>query len=73
MRGMKTPARIDDVLRQAIRASGLTHYRIAKDAGIATAILDRFMSEERDMRLATAAKVAQVLGLKAVKISEKTS
>ena len=50
-------------LKQAIRDSGKTHYRIAADAGIRPAIIDRFMSGERDMRLTTAAKVANALGL----------
>ena len=54
-----------DVLRKAIKNSGLTHYRIAKDAGIAPDVLDRFM-QGKDIRLTTAAKVANVLKLKLV-------
>lgn len=50
-------------LRDAIVASGLSHYAIAQQAEIAPDILDRFVRGERDMRLATAAKVATVLGL----------
>jgi DNA-binding phage protein len=50
-------------LKKAIKQSGKTHYRIAADAGIRPAIIDRFMSGERDMRLTTAAKVATALGL----------
>lgn len=52
-----------DVLRAAIKSSGLTHYRIAKDAGIKPQIIDRFVSGERDLRLATAAKLCEALGL----------
>jgi DNA-binding phage protein len=52
-----------DVLRSAIKASGLTHYRLAKEAGIKPFLLDRFVSREGDLRLETAAKVAEVLGL----------
>jgi DNA-binding phage protein len=48
-------------LKEAIRASGRTHYAIAKAAGINPSMVDRFMSGENDMRLATAAKVAAVL------------
>jgi plasmid maintenance system antidote protein VapI len=54
---------IDEQLRAAIRDSGLTHYRIGKDAGVAPHIIDRFVSGERDLRLATAAKIGKVLGL----------
>lgn len=54
---------IDDQLRQAIKDSGLTAYRIAADAGIAIPVVARFISGERDLRLATAAKVARVLCL----------
>ena len=54
---------IDETLRDAIRASELTTYRIGKDAGISTGVIDRFVSGERDIRLATAAKIAKVLGL----------
>ncbi len=59
----KTPAPIDETLREAIRESGATHYRLGKDAGVAPAQLDRFVAGERDLTLATAAKVAAALGL----------
>ena len=61
---------VDD-LKEAIRKSGKTHYRIAKDAGIKPAILDRFMSNERDMRCETAAKVMKALGLVVVPASKR--
>ena len=50
-------------LRLAIVRSGLTHYRLAKEAGITPPTLDRFVSGERDLRLETASKIAAVLGL----------
>jgi DNA-binding phage protein len=55
-------------LRSAIKASGLTHYALAKEAGVQASQIDRFMMpaddpRHRDMRLSTAAKVAAVLGL----------
>jgi len=56
-------ADLKTALKRAIRNSGKTHYRIAVDAGIRPAIIDRFMSGERDMRLTTAAKIAVALGL----------
>lgn len=54
---------IDETLRQAIRSSGLTHYSLGKAAGVAPAQLDRFVAGERDLTLATAARVAAALGL----------
>jgi plasmid maintenance system antidote protein VapI len=62
---------IADVLRNAIRESGLTHYRIAKDAGIKPDMIDRFVFGKRDLRLGTAAKIADVLGLELVKRNSK--
>ena len=47
---------IVDQLKDAIRKSGKTHYRIAKDAGIGPGQIDRFVSGERDIRISTAAK-----------------
>jgi len=52
-----------DVLKAAIKASGKTHYRIAKDAGITPAMIDRFMAGTRDLRFTSASKVAEALGL----------
>ena len=54
---------IDADLRAAIVESGLTHYRIAKDAGVSPDVITRFVTGERDIRLGTAAKVAAALGL----------
>lgn len=64
----RKPRPIDSTLRQAIKASGLTHYRLGQEAGVAPSQIDRFMMppadpRHRDLRLATAAKIATVLGL----------
>ena len=58
----KALPRLADTLREAIRASGLTHYRLAKDCGLRHLIIDRFAAG-LDIRLATAGKLAEVLGL----------
>jgi len=50
-------------LKEAITASGATHYAIGKQAGIKPDLLDRFMRGERDLRLASAGKIANALGL----------
>ncbi len=59
----KKPVTIADQLLAAIQASGETHYAIGKRAGLAPDQIDRFVSGERDIRLSTAAKIAQALGL----------
>ena len=55
--------RIDAQLLAAIEDSGMTAYAIAKRAGTTQAVLRRFMLGQRDLRLETAAKIAEVLGL----------
>jgi len=59
----KQPQPIDVALREAIKRSGQTHYGLGKLAGIAPAQLDRFVSGERSLTLASAVKVAAALGL----------
>jgi hypothetical protein len=70
MRSKKIPGRakptlptVCDQLRQAIEASGKTHYRIGKDARVKAEIVARFARQERDIRAETFAKIAAVLGL----------
>jgi len=57
---MKT---IDTTLLAAIKKSGLTHYSLGQLAGVAPAQIDRFISGERGISLATAAKLCAALGL----------
>lgn len=52
-----------EALKAAIRESGKSQYAIAKESGVALAIVNRFMTGDRDLRLATAAKLCEVLGL----------
>lgn len=68
---MKKTKSLDVALRQAIKASGLTHYAIGKAATVAPSQIDRFMMpaddpRHRDLRLATAAKIAAFLGLELI-------
>jgi plasmid maintenance system antidote protein VapI len=69
----KKPIPLDAALRKAIKASGLTHYALAKEANVQATTIDRFMHpaddpRHRDIRLETAAKIAAVLGLGLVKM-----
>jgi ribosome-binding protein aMBF1 (putative translation factor) len=54
---------IADSLKQAISASGRSVYQIAKESGISQIVIARFLSGERDIRMATADKLARVLNL----------
>ena len=54
---------IEGQLRQAILASGLSRYRLAKMTGVANAILSNFVNGHRSLTLTTAAKLARALGL----------
>lgn len=67
----RKPRQIDVALRQAIKASGLTHYAIGQAAGVAPSQIDRFMlpasdPRHRDLRLATAARIAAAIGLELI-------
>jgi hypothetical protein len=67
---MGKPLTICDQLRQAIRNSGKTHYRIGKDAGVKPEMVARFVRGERDVRAETFAKIAAALGLELRKQGE---
>jgi DNA-binding phage protein len=54
---------IADALKHAIDASNRSIYQIAKESGISQIVIARFLSGERDIRMATADKLARVLNL----------
>ena len=54
---------IDEQLRQAVHESELSLREMARQAGLTPASVIRFANGERDLRLAGAAKLAEVLGL----------
>jgi DNA-binding phage protein len=55
---------LSETLKLAIRASGKSVYQIASDSGVSQIVVSRFLSGERDIRMATADKLAGALGLK---------
>lgn len=63
----KTPKKrgqpIDQVLILAIKNSVQTHYKLGHATGVAPSQIDRLVSGERSISLATAAKLASELGL----------
>lgn len=50
-------------LRRAWRESGLSRYMLAKRSGVGYSIIHRFAAGERDLKLQTASKLCDVLGL----------
>lgn len=54
---------ISEALRAAIQASPKSVYQICKEAGISQIVVSRFLSGERDIRLATADRLAKALGI----------
>jgi predicted transcriptional regulator len=57
-------------IRQAISADKRSIYAIAKQSGIATAILYDFIAGRRDIRLSNADKLMKCLALKISKIPD---
>ena len=61
--------RLSQALRDALRSSEKSMYQIAQDAGVSQIVVSRFLSGERDIRMATADKLAEALGLKLASVS----
>ena len=61
---MFEPNHIERLLLRAIRRSGLSIYRLAREAGISHSIIVRFLHKERSVTLQTAEKIATALGLR---------
>jgi plasmid maintenance system antidote protein VapI len=59
----RKPKPIDAELRKQIEKSGLTVYALAGLADVTPQQVGRFVRGERDLTLATAAKLIQALGL----------
>ncbi len=59
---------LSETLREAINHSGKAVRRLAKEAKVSEIVLQQFLDGERDLRLATAERLAQILKLKLVAI-----
>ena len=62
---------IVEQLKGAVRKTGETPYAVAKRAGITPEMLSRFMHGQRDLRLATAAKICAALNLELQPIDDE--
>lgn len=61
---------ISQQLREAIRAYG-SEYAVARDSGVPQAVVNRFASGQRDLKLATADRLAEFFGMKLTKTTRK--
>lgn len=66
----RKPRPIDAELRKQIEKSGVTVYALAALADVTPQQIGRFVKGERDLTLATAAKLAQALGLELVAVPD---
>jgi ribosome-binding protein aMBF1 (putative translation factor) len=57
---------LSEPLREAIAHCGKSIRRLAKDAKVSEIVLQQFLNGERDLRLATAERLALILKLKLV-------
>ena len=60
------PDSLSQALKKSLQESDKTVYQIAKEAGVSQIMISRFLSGERDIRMATADKLAHALGLRLV-------
>jgi DNA-binding phage protein len=60
------PRSLSASLKKAMKRSPKTSYQLAKEAGVSQIMVSRFLSGKRDIRLATADRLAHALGLKLV-------
>lgn len=68
----KPPQTIANALRMAIEASGKSANQIGLEAGVSHAMVLYFVSKKRDLRLATADKIAAVVGLSVQPAKKRT-
>lgn len=57
------PSPLSQALKRAIQQSGKSVYQVAQEAGVSQIVISRFLSGERDIRMATADRLAAVLGV----------
>jgi len=58
------PGSFSETLKKAIRTSGKSVAQLSGEAGVSQLVISQFLAGERDIRMATADKLAEVLGLK---------
>ncbi len=59
---------LSNQLRAVIESRGVTAYALGRDSGVDATVISRFLSQERDIRMETADKLAAALGLRLVEV-----
>jgi transcriptional regulator with XRE-family HTH domain len=57
---------VNEQIKAAIEASGMTRYQISKESGIAQSQLSRLMNDKQGMRVETLEQLADFLGLEII-------
>ncbi len=57
-------ANLEEQLRAALRATGLSHHELARRSGVSQPVLSRFLRGERSLTLPVAGKLCAMLGLR---------
>lgn len=60
---MKTRRTFADLIRAITEARGLTAYALARNSGVNSAVVGRFLNGQRDVTLTTAEKMCRALRL----------
>ncbi len=60
---MRNERTFADLIRATTEARGLTAYALARDSGVNSAVVGRFLKGQRDVTLTTAEKMCRALGL----------
>jgi transcriptional regulator with XRE-family HTH domain len=64
---MKRETSLSDEVRQAVDASGMSRYRIAKELGISESTMSRFMNRKGGLTLKLLDRLGELLGLHVTK------
>ena len=57
---------LEKQIKTAIKKSGMSIYRLAKETSVSQPVLTRFVNGKRDITLTTASKLVKKLGLKLI-------
>jgi plasmid maintenance system antidote protein VapI len=61
--GMAKLETLANVLREAITRDGRSGHQLGRDAGVAPAVISRFLNRKRDLNLGTADRLCKAIGL----------
>jgi|SRR6516162_6453715 hypothetical protein len=62
-RSIPASGRLSEALQEALRSSAKSTEQIARETGVSQIVVSQFLAGKRDIRMATADKLAEALGL----------